>query len=67
MDVNLRASGTVTCPGQGLGNTQVNIVEPGRICDSRDIFVKAGSGLFDVFPAHSNLGWFDSSSCINFI
>lgn len=43
VDANLRASGTVICPGQGLANIQVNIVEPGRICDTKDIFVKAGS------------------------
>lgn len=47
VDINLRASGTVTCPGQGLDNTQVSIVEPGRICDSKDIFVKVGSVAVD--------------------
>lgn len=70
VDVNLRASGTVICPGQGLANTQVNIVEPGRICDTKDIFVKAGSVAVD-YSMYSLLipvqGGLTPTSHINFI
>lgn len=70
VDINLRASGTVTCPGQRLGNTQVNIVEPGRICDLKGIFVKAGSVAGDysmdslLIPVQGGL---TPTSHINFI
>lgn len=69
-DANLRASGTVPCPGQALGNTQVNVVEPGRICVLKDIFVKAVSVAVD-YSIYSLLipvqGGLTSTSHINFI
>lgn len=53
-----------------MGNTQVNIVEPGRICDSKGIFVKSDSVAMDysmdslLIPVQGGL---TPTSHINFI